>query len=160
MHNSAPDRVSSPLLSATRPVALLSQAIHRDSSQVHFVSVADRTESARREASRFRKPQPIVLHRNHTPVPQQAEKSPLQRRQRYERPIQIKERCNGPALLLCILYFLYLLSFLHAASCAALFVPRTGLTFPAMYFHPSNSTGNPRSRQNPAVIDVSICAPM
>src|SRR5260370_8659802 len=59
----------------------------------------------------------------------------------------------------CFLSLVNLLSHFHIASCAALFAPRAGPTFPAMYFHPSTSTGNPRSRQNAAVIHVNTCAP-
>ena len=51
-----------------------------------------------------------------------------------------------------------LISFL-SASCATLFAPPTGPAFPAMYFHPSTSTGNPRSKQNAAVIHVNTYAP-
>src|SRR6267143_7058050 len=136
----------------------LSTSVHRDSSQVHLVSVPHRTDSARREPDRFCKPPPIVLRRDCAPVTQHPEKSPLQRRQCHKRSVQIEERRDPTALFLYFLFLLYLLCFLHIASCAALFVPRAGLTLPAMYFHPSTSTGNPRTRQKAAVIHVSVCA--
>src|SRR6266850_5781172 len=123
----------------------------------------------RHQPHRFPQPQKIVFCRDCSPVSQEAEKGSLQRRRPQERSIQIKKRRNSSALLLYFLFFLGLRPSLHMASCAAVllsrmdlgafFAPGLGPTFPAMYFHPSASTGNPRSRQNAAVIHVNTFAP-
>jgi hypothetical protein len=106
-------------------------------------------DSAWREPRRPSQPQKLIPKRNRAPLPQFRKKPPLERRPQYQRPVQIKKCRNPPN------YF----ARFHAIFLAILFPPRA-TTPSAKYFHPSSSTGNPRTRQNPAVAHVKICAPM
>src|SRR6266446_5752569 len=86
---------------------------------------------------------------NGAPLPRFRKEPPLERRPCNQRPVQIK-KCRNPSG-----HF----ARFHAIFLATLFPPRA-TTPSAKYFHPSSRTGNPRTRQNPAVAHAKICAPM
>src|SRR5690348_7614396 len=124
-------------------------------SQIHFVRVQDLIDPAWRQPYRFFHPHPIIACDNFVPVSQSPKKSPFKRRPRHKRSIQIKKSGHTRTLLR---HFLRLSLFLHSAPCATRFALRACPT-PETKRHPSASTGTPRIRQNPAVIQVSTCAP-
>src|SRR5580658_3716085 len=118
-------------------------------------------DPARDQPQSFRKPQKIIPNPNQLSIAQHQKESFLQRRQTRERSIQIKKRRNSAALILNLLYFLYLLYFplhSHIAPCATLFTLGARPT-PETKRQPSANTGSPRNKQNAAVIHVSTCAP-
>src|SRR5467141_1140244 len=118
-------------------------------AQVHFVGVPHSLDSSRCEPRQPCQPQKITPHLYRAPTSQFRKKPPLERRPRYQRPVQIKKCRNLSAQF----------ARFHAIFLVTLFPPRA--TIPsAKYFHPSSRTGNPRTRQNPAVAHVKICAPM
>src|SRR5580698_6334208 len=135
--------------------------INRNSTQIHLVRVHDLIDPPRHQPDRLRNPQNIVPNPNQLPISQHREKSLLQGWQAHQRPIQIEKRRDAGLLLLNIHWLHYLLYFPllhHIAPCAILFTRRTWPT-PETNHHPSASTGNPRNKQNAAVIHVSTCAP-
>src|SRR5580700_210119 len=122
---------------------------------MHLVCMHDLTDPPRHEPHRSCEPQEIISNPNDPLISQHRKKSLLHRRQWHERPIQIKKRCYTSVFLL---YFPFLLRHHHNAPCAILFTPRTWPT-PETKRHPSANTGNPRNKQNAAVIHVSTWAP-
>src|SRR6266446_3824065 len=129
--------------------ATRSVAARAHTSQIHFVRIEHHPDSSRREPHRPCQPKKIIPHRNGTPLPQFRKEPPLERRPCNQRPVQIK-KCRNPSG-----HF----ARFHAIFLATLFPPRA-TTPSAKYFHPSSRTGNPRTRQNPAVAHAKICAPM
>src|SRR5580704_1446304 len=137
--------------------------IRSHASQIHFVCMHDLIDSSRHKPRRFHQPQKTIPNANELPITQHPKKSALQRRQRHQGSVQIKKRRDPSVLLRYFLYFLSLLYFLcllphHIAPCAARFTLRTGPTLETKR-QPSASTGNPRNKQNAAVIHVKTCAP-
>src|SRR5580658_10957164 len=115
----------------------------------------DLVDPARQQPDRLRNPQDIVPNLNQLPISQHREKSSLQGRQAHQRSIQIEKRRDASVLLHHVLCFPWLH---HIAPCAILFARRTCPT-PDKNRHPSANTGNPRNKQNAAVIQVSTWAP-
>ena len=80
------------------PPATLFKNLH--TAQIRLVSLQNSSDPTRCQSHCFPQPQTIIPQRYFAPASQYPEKSPLQRRQRHQRPIQIKKRPNAASFLL------------------------------------------------------------
>src|SRR5258708_11238619 len=68
------------------------------SPQVTFVPVRDCRQPPRQQSHRLHSPSRVIHPRHRMRSPQLAKQSPLQRRLRHQRPVNIEKRCHAPLL--------------------------------------------------------------
>src|SRR5208337_213856 len=124
--------------------------LHPQPSQVALVPLRNRSQPPRQQSRRLRSPTRIIRPRNRAAAPQLPKHSPLQRRPRHQRPVNIKKRRNPPRLFPCAA---------HPASPRATSPDFPAARLLARNFQPSTNTGNPRTTQKIPVIHASVCAP-
>src|SRR6266403_2605594 len=120
------------------------------SPQVTFVPVRNCRQPPRQQSHRLHSPSRVIRPRHRMRSPQLAKQSPLQRRLRHQRPVNIEKRCHAPLLFPRAA---------HPASPRASSPALGADKLLARNLHPSTSTGNPRTTQKTPVIHASVCAP-
>src|SRR6267142_1675369 len=113
-----------------------------DRSQIRFVSLQHMGRAIRRLAHGFFQPDKSIPRRNFSLVPQSAKESSFERWLLDKRSVHVEKSRRAA----------------HAASRTTPALRGTEEVACAMYFQPSTSTGNPRTRQNAAVPQVRTLA--
>src|ERR1700719_1397505 len=124
--------------------------LNPQSPQVTLIPLRDRGQPSRQQLHRLHSPPRVIHPRNRAPSPQRPKQSPLQRRLRHQRPVNIEKRPNPPLLFPRAA---------HPASPRASSPVLVADKLPARTLQPSTSTGRPRTTQKTPVIHASVCAP-